>query len=119
MLPTLLKPLQMGKHVARFYALLMQLLTEADLACTEQQQLRNQIKNIRPSKKDMRQLGRAQQHGVMTGSQIPSGMKERDDRDNATKAKKTNSGAAPPVYPANWPSASTKQKTPAIPFTPK
>ena len=52
----------------------------------------------------------------MAGSQILSGMKERDDKDNATKAKKTNSGAAPP---ADWPSASTKRKTPSIPVTPK
>ena len=66
----------------------------------------------------MRQFGRAQQHGVMTGSQILSGMKERDDRDNAAKAKKKNSGAAPPAPPADRPSTSTKQKT-SIPVTPK
>ena len=63
----------------------------------------------------MRQFGRAQQHGVMTGSQILSGMKERDDRDHARKAKK-NSGAAPPA--SDRPSTSTKQKT-SIPVTPK
>ena len=71
--------------------------TNADLACTELQQLRNQIRNIHPLKKDMRQFSKAQQHGVMTGSQILSGMKERDGRDNGTKAKKTNSGAAHPT----------------------
>ena len=50
-------------------------LTEADLARTELQRLRNKIKNIRPSKKDMRQFGRAQQYGIMTGSQILSGIR--------------------------------------------
>ena len=54
----------------------------------------------------------------MTGSQILSGMKERDDRDNAAKAKKKNSGDAPPALPADRPSTSTKQKT-SIPVTPK
>ena len=67
----------------------------------------------------MRQFSRAQQHRVMTESQILSGMKERDDRDNATKAIKTNSGAAPPIYPTDRPSASIKRKTPSIPVTPK
>ena len=86
---------------------------------TELQRLRNQIKNICPSKKDMRQFGGVQQHSVMTGSQILSGMKEHDDRNNATKAKKTNSGAAPPIYPVDRPSALTKRKTPSIPVTPE
>ena len=44
-------------------------LTETNLAHTELQRLRNQIENICLSKEDMRQFSKAQQHGVMTGSQ--------------------------------------------------
>ena len=46
--------------------------------------------NIRPLTKDTWQLSKAQQYGVMTGSQLPAGIKERDDKGHAAKAKKTN-----------------------------
>ena len=51
----------------------------------------------------------------MTGSRILLGMKERDDRDDVTKAKKTNSGAAPHRLALCF----NKAKTPSIPVTPK
>ena len=71
--------------ILRFAHAAEHFLTEADLTRTELQRLRNQVKNIHTSKKDMRQFRKAQQHGVMTGSEILSGMKERDDSVNPFK----------------------------------
>ena len=68
---------------------------ETDLARTELQRLQHQIKTIRPLKKGMWQFSKAQQHGVMTRSQTPAGIKERDDKGHAAKAKKTNSNQPP------------------------
>ena len=45
-------------------------------------------------------------------------MKERDDRDNAAKAKKAN-GRPADRPPTDRPSALTKPKMPSIPVTPK
>ena len=59
---------------------------KTDLARAEPQWLQHQTRNIRPSKKEMWQFSNAQLYGVMTGSQIL----ERDDKDHAVKAKKTN-----------------------------
>ncbi|KAF8241985.1 hypothetical protein K440DRAFT_640535 [Wilcoxina mikolae CBS 423.85] len=78
-------------------------MTEADIARTDSYNLRKEIQKIRPSKKDMRQLGRGNLAGVMTGEGILQGMKERDKKDaekQATRAAKAAAKAAkPPVTP--------------------
>jgi hypothetical protein len=59
-----------------------------DLAETQLQRLQEQIKNIRVSKKDMRQFSKSQRAAVMTGEAILAGMKEREDKDVAVKEKR-------------------------------
>ncbi|KAF8536308.1 hypothetical protein BDD12DRAFT_890588 [Trichophaea hybrida] len=75
----------------------------ADIARTDSYNLRKEIQNIRPSKKHIRQLGRGNLAGVMTGEGILQGMKEQDEKDaekQATRAAKAAAKAAkPPVTP--------------------
>ncbi|KAF8534626.1 hypothetical protein BDD12DRAFT_809210 [Trichophaea hybrida] len=84
-------------HTAEYY------MTEADIASTDSYNLHKEIQKIRPSKKDMRQLGRGNLAGVMTGEGILQGMKERDEKDTekqANRAAKADAKAAkPPATP--------------------
>lgn len=43
----------------------------------------------------MRRFGKAQQYGLMAGSRIPASIEERDEKDNAAKAKKKERTPAP------------------------
>jgi hypothetical protein len=80
-----------------------------DLAETQLQRLQEQIKNIRPSKKDMRQFSKSQRAAVMTGEAILAGMKEREDKDVAVKEKRAAKKAQ-----------KAQKETPVIvPVTPK
>ena len=92
--------------VLRFAHAVEHSFTETDLARIE---LQHQINDIRSSKKDLLQCSEAQQYGVMTGSRLQAGIKERDDKGHAAKAKKTNSDQ-PPAPPK--PQTPSKLRTP-------
>jgi len=63
-------------------------LTQMDLAQTQLQRLQEQIKNIRPSKKDIHQFSNSQRAAVITGESILAGMKKHKDKDTAVKEKR-------------------------------
>jgi len=84
-------------------------MTEADIARTESQNLRNEIQKVLPSKVDMRQRGRGNVAGVMAREGILQGMKECDEKDaekQANHAAKAAAKAAEPLvtpYTKKWP----------------
>ncbi|KAF8541833.1 hypothetical protein BDD12DRAFT_803373 [Trichophaea hybrida] len=66
-------------HTTEYYK------TEAEIVQAETQNLRREIKKTRPNKKDMRQLGKGNLAGVMTGNTILEGMLEREQKKAAEK----------------------------------
>ena len=61
---------------------------QVDIANAEAQRLREAVKKIRLSKKDLRHLGKGNFAGVMTGKGILDEMEERDKKDREKAAKK-------------------------------
>ena len=61
---------------------------QADIANAETQRVREAVKKIRPSKKDLRHLGKGNLAGVMTGEGILDAMQERDEKDREKAAEK-------------------------------
>ena len=77
---------------------------QADIANAEAQRLREAVKKIRPSKKDLRHLGKGNFAGVMTGKGILDKMEERDKKDRekvAKKAEKATRSKKPAPRPAS------------------
>ena len=70
-------------HTAEYMA------EQADIANAEAQRVREAVRKIRPSKKDLRRLGKGNFAGVMTGKGILDEMEERDKKDREKAAKKT------------------------------
>jgi len=80
-------------HTAEYY------MTEANIARTESHNLQTEIEKVHPSEKDIRQLGRGNLAGVMTGKGIFQGMKEHDEKDAETEANCAAKAAKPAVTP--------------------
>ena len=70
---------------------------QADIANTEAQRVQEAVKKTRPSKKDLRHLGKGNLAGVITGESILDVMQERDkkDREKAAKAEKATRAKKP------------------------
>ena len=66
---------------------------QADIANAEAQQVREAVKKIRPSKKDLRHLGKGDLAGVITGEGILDVMQECDKKDREKAAKKAGKTA--------------------------
>ena len=61
---------------------------QADIANTQAQRVREAVKKIRPSKKDLRRLGKGNVAGVMTGENILKEIQVREKIDKEKAAKK-------------------------------
>jgi hypothetical protein len=61
---------------------------QADIANTQAQRVREAAKKIRPSKKDLRRLGKGNVAGVMTGENILKEIRVRETMDKEKAAKK-------------------------------
>ena len=84
-------------------------MTEANIARTESYNLRKEIQKVRPSKKDMRQIGRGDLVGVMTGEGILQGMKQRDEKDAEKQANHAAKAAAIAAKPLVTPDTKKRQ----------
>ena len=60
---------------------------QADIAHAQAKKLREAVKQIHPSKKDLRRLGKGNLAGVMTGEDILNDMEERERKDQEKAAK--------------------------------
>ncbi|KAG0125778.1 hypothetical protein HOY82DRAFT_542915 [Tuber indicum] len=65
---------------------------QADIANGEAQKVREAVKAIRPSKKDLRQLGRGNLAGVLSREAILQGIKEQEEKQSKKAAKKKRPG---------------------------
>ncbi|KAF8244689.1 hypothetical protein K440DRAFT_8746 [Wilcoxina mikolae CBS 423.85] len=91
--------------------------TQAKIANVQAQRVRDAVKNIRPSQKDLRRLGKRNVAGVMTGENILKEMKAREEKEKEKAVKKGSrtKKAVPAVPPTSTPSRST----PVTPSRPK
>ena len=64
-----------------------------DIAHAQAKKLREAVKQIRPSKKDLRRLGKGNLAGVMTGEDILNDMEERERKDQERAAKRVSGRA--------------------------
>jgi hypothetical protein len=73
-------------HTAEYMSL------QADIANTQAQRVREAVKKIRPSKKDLRRLGKGNVAGVMTGENILKEIQVREkiDKEKAAKSSFTH-----------------------------
>ena len=67
---------------------------QADIANAEAQRVREAVKKIQPSTKDLRHLGKGNLAGVMSGEGILDAMQERDKKDSEKAAKKAEKAKA-------------------------
>ncbi|KAF8536328.1 hypothetical protein BDD12DRAFT_807869 [Trichophaea hybrida] len=92
--------------------------TQAEIANVQAQRVRNAVKNIQPSRKDLRRLGQGNVAGVMTGENMLKEMKvhEEKEKEKAVKKGSRTKKAVPAVL-----STSTTQgrSTPVTPSRPK
>ena len=80
------------KLILRFSHTAEYMTVQADIANAEAQKVREAVKAIRPSKKDLRQLGKGNLAGVLSGEAILKGIKERGEKQSKKVAKKKRTG---------------------------
>jgi hypothetical protein len=79
---------QISNLILRFSHTAEYMSVQADIANTEARRIREAVKKIRPSKKDLRRLAKGNVAGVMTGENILKEIQVQEKIDKEKAAKK-------------------------------